>query len=972
MKQHWTQKELQEEWTLSSKELAFINSKGKESDLHFALKFKFYEHYGYIPNLNRELAEYIVNHIAKQVGCNAESWVSSTLSNRLSRNHNIEIRKYFGFRAIGEKDINELRLWLYEHHFPFNPTYEQLSAAAYKHLYNLKIEPCSNAQMTRYLKSWGNQFEVEFFNKGINALSSNDKDLLDQLVAEGDKIMLNDLKQDPGKASVKAINIEIEKLEYVKKITILSSKYFSKLSPNLVKKYHDYVISTVPSELQAYTKHKSDKKYALLASFCYVRGVRFTDNLIDILIRLTRKIARKAKKKVKAEFWDNRRAIYNKDKVLTDMATVSIENPKGVIEEKIFPKVGKETLEEIVKKPISFDEYNRQRKYHYMRLSYIKHYRRMLSPIFNNLVFCSNNEKNKPLLKAISIIKKYMDSNLVYYPEDEDIPQNKVLPNGCLKLIVEKTGTTTRVNRINYELVVLRVLCARLRCKDIWVEGAEKYRNPDEDLPQDFEENKEEYYQAINKPLDVARFIGKLKEELALWLTTLNKSMPRNKKVKIIKRKSKAWIKVSPVKAQPDPKNINNLKQEILARWPGTGLLDILKEIELRLDLTSGFESVASKEIISREDLQYRILLCLFALATNTGLKRISANVPGVTYEDLRYIQRRFINKDSIRNAIIKVINGNLEIRDKKLFGDITISCASDSRKFSAWDQNLMTEWHVRYAGSGVMVYWHVDKKSLCVYSQLKTCSSSEIAAMIEGVIHHATNAKIAKNYVDSHGQSLVAFAFAYLLNFDLLPRLKAIGAEKLYIPATDFSAKDNIEDILTRAINWHIIEECYNQMIQYATALRLKTAAPEALLKRFTANNLQHPVYQALQELGRVIKTIFLCKYLHSKELRQEIHDGLNVIERWNSVNDFIFYGKKSVVSTNEITNQELAILSLHLLQASLVYINTLMIQKVLSSPGWQNKLTIEDKRALTPLIYLHVNPYGIFKLNMRKRIKI
>ncbi len=46
-----------------------------------------------------------------------------------------------------------------------------------------------------------------------------------------------------------------------------------------------------------------------------------------------------------------------------------------------------------------------------------------------------------------------------------------------------------------------------------------------------------------------------------------------------------------------------------------------------------------------------------------------------------------------------------------------------------------MTEWHIRYGGRGVMIYWHVEKNSVCIHSQLKRCSSSEVAAMIEGVI---------------------------------------------------------------------------------------------------------------------------------------------------------------------------------------------------------------------------------------------
>jgi TnpA family transposase len=52
--------------------------------------------------------------------------------------------------------------------------------------------------------------------------------------------------------------------------------------------------------------------------------------------------------------------------------------------------------------------------------------------------------------------------------------------------------------------------------------------------------------------------------------------------------------------------------------------------------------------------------------------------------------------------------------------------------------------------------------------------------------------------------------------------------------------------------------------MIKYATALRIGTADPEAILRRFTKSNATHPAYLALAELGKAIKTIFLCRYLH------------------------------------------------------------------------------------------------------------
>lgn len=76
--------------------------------------------------------------------------------------------------------------------------------------------------------------------------------------------------------------------------------------------------------------------------------------------------------------------------------------------------------------------------------------------------------------------------------------------------------------------------------------------------------------------------------------------------------------------------------------------------------------------------------------------------------------------------------------------------------------------------------------------------------------------------------------------------------------------------------------------------------------------------------------------------------------------------------IATNRLKDQEVAVLSLHPLQNYLVYINTLMIQTVLSEGKWLNMMTPEDLRALSPLIYSHVNPYGTFKLDMMERIQI
>jgi hypothetical protein len=95
-------------------------------------------------------------------------------------------------------------------------------------------------------------------------------------------------------------------------------------------------------------------------------------------------------------------------------------------------------------------------------------------------------------------------------------------------------------------------------------------------------------------------------------------------------------------------------------------------------------------------------------------------------------------------------------------------------------------------------------------------------------------------------------------------------------------------------------------------------------------------------------------------------------VVENWNSANAFILSGKGGELASNRQGDQEVSMLALHLLQISMVYINTLMIQRVFSEPSWSGRLTTEDLRARTPQIYGHVNPYGIFRLDMTARLPI
>jgi TnpA family transposase len=121
---------------------------------------------------------------------------------------------------------------------------------------------------------------------------------------------------------------------------------------------------------------------------------------------------------------------------------------------------------------------------------------------------------------------------------------------------------------------------------------------------------------------------------------------------------------------------------------------------------------------------------------------------------------------------------------------------------------------------------------------------------------------------------------------------LKNLRKQRLYRPNKGEPDRyANLQSVLSRPINWEIIEQQYDELIKFTTALRQGTADAESILRLFTKTNVQHPTYKALCELGKALKTIFLCEYLRLEPLRREIHEGLNVIENWNSANNFILY---------------------------------------------------------------------------------
>ena len=971
MRQRWEAEELVEFWSLGVDELALVANKSGTTRLGFAVLLKFFSIEARFPRRGEVPAE-VVDFVARQVGVDFSEFGSYVWWGRSWKRHRSQIRAHFGFCGWSEQtDAERLIEGLVDGVVGEGLGFDDVVDAAYRWCRQNRVEPPFEGPLHRLVRAADRRWEATAFGAVAGRMTEELKTGIDDLVGGAFRDGLAGVRSDPGPVGTKSIDAELAKLGVVEAI-LIPSGLFEGFSDRVLDRWCDRFGSLPPSGLFAIDP---PTRRVLAAAWLYRRRAQVIDGIVDLLIRVVHKIVTKAERRVEREQLADLRRVKGKTNLLFRMAEAALANPEGTISEVLFPIVDPQDLADLVREYHTDGPALRSMANDYARSSYARHYRRSLLTVLERLSFDSSNSAHRPACDAIWLICRYSGRPGGFFDVDEQVPIEGIVSPAWRRLVLVKDDAgAERVNRIGYEICLLGVLRDRLRCKEIWVEHSHRWRDPDQDLPADFDAQRINYYRAIGKPADPDEFISEVRHRLMVGLDRLNGFVTGGGDGMVhISERRNGWIGLQPLKAQPEPANLGRLRDELNQRWPSTSLLDILKETELRLGICDQFETTATREALPTEVLRRRLLLALFAVGTNAGIRRVANSEPGTdTESDLHYIRRRYLTPANLRRAITTVVNATHAARHEHHWGHVTTT-ASDSTKFGAWDQNLLTEWHTRYRGPGVMIYWHVDRKSLCVYSQLKSCSSSEVAAMIEGLLRHQTDVEIEGNYVDTHGQSEVGFAFCELLGFRLLPRLKRIGAQRLYLPEPRSRHRwPALEPVLTRPINWRLIANQYDQMIRYATAIRLRTADTETILRRFTRSNVRHPTYRALCELGKATRTTFLCDYLTLIELRREIQEGLNVVEHWNSANGFIHYGKGGDITTNQRHDQELAALSLHLLQACLVYVNTLMIQQILNDTNTPIVLDDIDRRGLNPLIYRHVNPYGTFNLDLDTRLAL
>ena len=174
----------------------------------------------------------------------------------------------------------------------------------------------------------------------------------------------------------------------------------------------------------------------------------------------------------------------------------------------------------------------------------------------------------------------------------------------------------------------------------------------------------------------------------------------------------------------------------------------------------------------------------------------------------------------------------------------------------------------------GLGFYTHVSDQHGPYSVRVMSATSHEAPYVLDGLMYHGTALRIGTHYTDTGGASDHVFILCAMLGFRFCPRLRDFPDRKLAIiePATAYK---ELAAILGRRIRIDIIREHWDEILRLVALLQAGTVLPSAMLKRLAAYQRQNQLDLALQELGRIERTLFMLDWLESPELRQRCQAG-------------------------------------------------------------------------------------------------
>lgn len=327
------------------------------------------------------------------------------------------------------------------------------------------------------------------------------------------------------------------------------------------------------------------------------------------------------------------------------------------------------------------------------------------------------------------------------------------------------------------------------------------------------------------------------------------------------------------------------------------------------------------------------------------------------------------MTEERLEKAIVQVINAYNKFLLPKYWGTGK-SASADGTKWNMYEQNLLSEYHIRYGGYGGIGYYHVSDMYIALFSHFIPCGVYEAIYILDGLIKNESDIQPDTLHGDTHAQSAPVFGLAYLLGINLMPRIRNL--KKLVFFKPDRSVRyEHINGLFSEAVNWELIETHLPDMLRIALSIKAGKITPSTILRRLGTASRKNKLYFAFRELGRVVRTEFLLKYIGDVELRKTINAATNKSEEFNQFIKWLFFGNQGVIAEN-VRHEQRKVVKYNQLVANLAILHNVEAMTGALKKMQEEGVPINEEilAGLAPYRTEHINRYGDYTLNLDQKV--
>jgi TnpA family transposase len=205
-----------------------------------------------------------------------------------------------------------------------------------------------------------------------------------------------------------------------------------------------------------------------------------------------------------------------------------------------------------------------------------------------------------------------------------------------------------------------------------------------------------------------------------------------------------------------------------------------------------------------------------------------------------------------------------------------------------------------------------------------------------------------------------------YLFSIKINPRIRNWKDLKFFRPDPKTKYK-HIDSLFSDSIDWKLLETHWPDLMQIALSIKKGKISSSTILRKLNNYSRRNKLYSVFQELGRVLRTIYLLDYISDPKLRETITQCTNKVEAYNGLSEWGFFGGKYIVASNDSEGMEKAIKYNMIMCNSVILQNLVDISQIihqLQREGW--KISKADVSKLSLYLTEHIKRFGDYVVNL------